>query len=501
LSCERNRLFLIDYVEGNLDRDKVVELENHLRRCEICRGEINELIDTIGYIREESENYIVPENFMNNIKKKVKGTVSKKRRYKKSFRVAVVVAVMLTLFVTVTLASNGFKGLINYWLVGSEQQDEILNRDLSTKYLNNLSISAIDKDIKITITGVLADNMHIQIFYEIEDLKQLAKYYPISESSIIVDNPIISQMNLFTRDKYKQRGSIVLSTIGQENIVNLKFKTLKSNNIINVVVEGNWEFNIPITKYKVKEYNLDKEIMIDGHSVILEKLTVAPTVTVLKYKYYCNEEGEKFEGINRVKLITDNRIYHSKFIPIGLGQGVSEGWHTREIKLDSIYFDNTDNIGIEIEEYTVFIENKKEFKINPYKNGYQVINYLDNKISITNIKIGSPTTLQMYETLKWERKYQMLDFYFINSHNNIIPREDKITAYFISKNNKIYYYEDAWAKNMYSDGLKFLTSHHEISLLENKEKEDNIPTKLVIEGYNVIRSANKRIELETKRLD
>jgi len=146
-ACHNQKKNLVMYVYGELDSDSGKEIENHLKRCKVCRSEYQQLLSLLGNIRETvTSPELSPKqvnSLVTNIKWKLKGRKKDEwwRRYL-DFRPAHMIPAIATACILIMTA-----GIIGYIKINDtndfesaaiQQGEEIMLSDTDLEIVKNL---------------------------------------------------------------------------------------------------------------------------------------------------------------------------------------------------------------------------------------------------------------------------------------------------------------------------------------------------------------------------
>lgn len=140
------------------------------------------------------------------------------------------------------------------------------------------------------------------LFYEIEDTAKDNQYMMDDNEGLSVENeyeimgyktfprysPPDLTSDLNNKEKNVYQGKISLQPLKKdEGTIKLKITTLQrlirdtsDQNNVTTAYEGEWNFEIPVTKQPSIEYELDQETEVEGLPIRFNKLTIAPTETI-----------------------------------------------------------------------------------------------------------------------------------------------------------------------------------------------------------------------------
>lgn len=460
MNCEKIRDYFMDYIDGSLNDEDRQMVDSHLMNCKDCREELvmlKALVYDMGTDREEIQ---VPEDFMNNLRERVRDTQSRGKRKIKPLRTLLIAAVILTMsVVTVFAAKEPILELIK--LVNPQKRiDTLVDKGMG----NRLNISKVDKDIKITIKEVLADDAQTVISYKIEDLKNGKEYaagfyfedITVKEkwgnSGVSADTEMIASTSNF-----KGQGTLTLLPIDtSEKTIHLTFNKLreiadpKSN-----IIEGSWSFELPIKKYAGKSYELNSTVKIDNYTITFDKLTISPTMTKLSYKLLGgkiegNQLTKKIIGLEDLIITSGDKQYKSyEFAQVQMSPPNSIEFGNNEMRFETMYFDDPKELEIHIKRINTQTHEDKpvEYDIKLDSSERQEFDYRGTKISIENLKVEEDITFDIVQSSDYANsKLAWFEFrpqgewgadrYFSTVGNYEV-------LYYLDKDNKKYQYMDA----------------------------------------------------------
>ncbi|WP_027624342.1 DUF4179 domain-containing protein [Clostridium lundense] len=521
MDCEKIKDLFIDYIDGTLDEEAKLLIQNHINSCTNCKNELYKLQQIHTSLKKSSNKIIANENFIDNIKNKIDKSSVVNRKKIKRFRVALIACIILTLSIFTVIASeDGFIELIK-----AVTKVESLNKNVEKGYGDIINSSSIDKNIKVTVKYAVADDLGTAIFYEIEDLDKNKKYtMELNKESFDVnkywttdvidasDNfPTSSLFNLYNEKNNISSEKLALPAIkSSEEEINLKINKLISKDD-KKEISGNWSFNFKVKKHPIKTYTINKEVNIDGYNIKFTTIKIAPTKTLLGYEVTNKKDGEEFRTLNNINL-----KYKDKYLPTTIFGG-SYSNSSGEIPFESIYFMNPDKISINIKNYVIEIPREESFIIDPNKPFPQKFKYLGSTLSVTNmIYKGENLYIDINYGLD-NRKFEILYFKYDVLNKNYQLNEKYSLRRLFSTSDGIFM--DQY-KNKYSyfEGLNMIfnntnkklslyvtTSKSEGNIYDNKLKDTlknvenlNLPIKITVESYTSTNFIDKKINVKLK---
>ncbi|SDK68180.1 DUF4179 domain-containing protein [Natronincola ferrireducens] len=527
MNCERIKNQLIDYLEGGMSNKEEKIIEEHMEDCEACKRELEELKAAIDYIKEESNEIIAPEDFIEGIKDKVKPSPQTTFKPPRKRRTAIMVAILLTLFVITAFATEGF-GLLNWWRDLSIRESRSVYELLDEGYGDKVDLRAVDQDISITVESILADDIKTVILLEIEDLKGANPYITTRngtrfEGSFEYDEDIpeefreigYSLLTLHSEEQHKRRFLLNLGPLKEkESTLSLNITALENTlTDSHEVVEGNWSFEIPVTKYDITTHPINQEVEVDGNLLLIEELVVGPTATLLTYSYDPKQNREyTLEYFSDIRLISNGKQYQSRFFG-GYSSSIEGRYAQHRMEFDTIYLDNPKEVEISVGGYHVHVKANayESFEINIDKSFPQQFEYKGSPIIIEDVIVGEDRTeVIVLETLEG-RNYESLEVDFRTNHSmSVWHQGDWEEFYFVDRegnqvqgnnNNYFYYLMEMENPKVYTTKTRFILERR--SSYQNLPPElwgppEIIPTDLVIRGYKETRFADERVTIKLK---
>jgi hypothetical protein len=525
MNCSDTQELLMDYLEGNLDETARKEFELHLNDCKSCEKELKDFQQTIVALESESNAIQIPDDFMGNVRQAVADTQKSSRKiYQRPAVMGLVAALFLTLFVGTAVATNGFANFMEWWKDFGNKQDERMQDYVQHGLGDYLNLVAESNGVKVTITSVVADDIQTLIYYEIEDQQKENKYMINYTEGLQFANqddiwrdeddysPVNNHLSIYSESShvYKGRlGTAPLST--DEGTIQLELSKLEKvieapadaegpeNPLTDTIefIEGDWQFDIPFKKHSAIVHELQVETEIDGNPVIFENLTIAPTITVLSYRYRNENPDRRMDYITIDSLESNGkRIYADLFRlgGYGGGGGYASGWNSAEATFESLYFEKPTDIRVHIGSASFSITEKADFALDVSKAFPQTFEYLGNTISINHMEVGERTIIEMTEELNPERTYEMLDYHFYDKDDRG-SLSASVDGYYIDKKGKKYKASENFYRLNELENPRFFSTEHQIELSRDDQEGDYVPIKLAIEGYRTTLIYNKAVDI------
>lgn len=307
------------------------------------------------------------------------------------------------------------------------------------------------------------------------------------------------------------KGTMTLYPIDTEKkTINLALSRLETKTgDIREVVEGNWNFEIPIKKYQGKSYDINATIKVDHYTIEFNKITISPTLTKLNFN--CRnggKENEKILGLEDLRIIANGKEYKPYNFGLGWNPYSTIGYGDNEMTFDSMYFDNPKDIEIKVSRISTKIteEKPKEFVVKLDESDSQEFEYLGTKLVIDNLKVGEDLTFNLKQPVNSE-KYEMLytEFWPYDGHSvergfSTVGNTNEV--YYIDKNNNKYVYYNAllrWDEIRMKRPVLYIANTsfklHPTNRFDYK-KEKSI--RLVIYGYSKTVFVSEGVKLKLR---
>ncbi|RHW39139.1 DUF4179 domain-containing protein [Neobacillus notoginsengisoli] len=525
--CNDAKDLFFDYLDGTLDSITQTLLEAHFAKCPDCQAEMAELEKIDVALKKEAETIVMPKNFMSNVRNKVNMTHRKKKKILKlNSLLAGAAALFLTFFVGTAVANGGFATLTDWWKNLSQNEDEQMKGIIEEGLGEELNLTEEQNGVKIKIKSVAADDIQTLIYYEVENAASSKKFQIKYSDGITfgdmerhwrdedgtMESPVRSQLNLYSNQEGVYKGKLALAplkndqgtldiTVGQlEEVVTdpSTFSEVGEEAHEPEQIEGSWSFKIPVKKYPAIEHKLNVKAEVDGNPIVFEKLTIAPTATLLKYRYRDNQSAKTLENILIDSIEANGKLAKSDLFG-GITYSGSEGagWVTEQASFGSLYLENPTAVKINIGSLHYAIEDEKKISLGENMQLPLTFTYQNNNITIEKMEIGAQTKIVMTEELPADRTYEMLRYDFLGNNGNVSAGA-QIDGYFIDKHGTKYKVSDYMLRTDELKEPKFFSTQHRIELTESEKNQSFIPEALQIEGYTQTQYINKKIKIKLK---
>jgi len=510
MNCNETEDHLIDYLDGDVRDTKKKEIENHLTTCVSCQQELKSLQLLLRNLKAESASIQVPLGFMGNVRDKLSKTKEKKRKPARHRAIlGLTASLFFMLFVGTAVATNGFTNMIDWWKSLSDLQNEQVEHSIKHGVGEYLNLVTESNGVKVKITSVVADDIQTLIYYEIEDTLKENKYMinyaeglevanlqDWTREDSLIDSPVTSHLSLYSESDYIFKGRLgVMPMSGDEGNIQVKLhkleKAIDQEGSANIpagnddFIEGDWAVDIPIKKYPSIVHDIQVETEIDGNPVIFDQIKLAPTMTILSYRYRNENQDKNMEMLEIASLESKGKhVYDQHGLGGSVSGGSADGWNSAEATFESLYFEKPADIRIHLKSATFSVKEPAQFTIDTSKKLPQTFDYLGNKISIEKIAIGNPTKIMMTESLGPERTYERLDYHIYNKDGEG-SLSVNVDGYFIDKEGKQYKAIDNFYRLAELENPIFFSTEHQIELSRNGDENAFVPVELKIEGYTI----------------
>ena len=518
--CKEYHKNYIDYLEKSMDRPEKIEFELHIYECEECQEDLATFQDVTLMLNhaEWMNDLPVPEHFMGKIKERLADKEKhRQQKIKKRKKIALVFASVFAFLFGIGFFTGAFANVYYAWSEEDEQLRTFLQNDIGQR----MNLVAESEGVKITITGVVADDFQTLVFYEVEDTNGDKQYLMNYEDGLYVEdeNEIMNQESYprfyppdLKADMNKQKnifyGKVSLRPIKEDTeIMKLRISKLLGLNptssesmglgfMPGEYKEGDWSFEVPVTKQPSTEYALDKETEIEGVPVRINKLTIAPTATVLHFGIHTGKPEKRLDYVSFGDLEVNNKIVktdrYGGFYPDSM---YDNDWDTLQTHFDPIYGEEPKEVKVHFATAQFGIEDNKSIELDVNAKYPQTFEYAGSTISIDKLEVGQPTTIVLSDHNIKNREYE--------SFNLNVVGEDDHEPYSLSMDsqgilvdkNGVEY--DPMAGPIDYEKLEqprhFITEQT-IRLEGNKV----IPKRLEIFGYNSMKYLDDVVEITVK---
>ncbi|WP_179884987.1 DUF4179 domain-containing protein [Bacillus sp. AFS015802] len=519
--CHNYQKHYLDYLGRRMDRPEKVDFEIHIYHCRECQEDLasfQEVTLTLAGLREDVQ---LPPELMERVRARLdEREARRQKRKKKRKSVLLSIAGVFTLLIMTGFVTGGFASLYYSYTEEDEQLRTILQHNLGER----LNLEAESDGVKITIKSVVADDVQTLVFYEIEDKKKDNRYMMNPYEGLYIENerdimstdpntryysPPIDQDDIHNEEKNVYKGTMSLFPVSvDEGTIKLSVARLMQlpqdpkkgfgGARGMTFAEGDWSFEIPFEKQPSRVHDLDKEVEVEGIPVRLDKLTIAPTTTVLQYRFENDREGRRIDVINFDSLETDGKKVEAN--PFGgnmyVESGIQEGWSTFTASFDTLYFEDPEEVNIRFGSVHLSVDEKKIIKLDANKDLPQVTEYLGNTISIDEINVGNPAFVVLTHDLGKDRVYENVNYQFYRSpekDQNVSIGVNGGEGVLLDKDGNVHKPQEYVYEKL--DQPRYFETEQKLEFYNDGSTEDFTPTELIIEGYSTTKYVDDRVKV------
>ncbi|MCS0822697.1 DUF4179 domain-containing protein [Cytobacillus firmus] len=512
--CNEYRKLYVDYLERNLERPAKIDFEMHIYHCQDCQEDLAALQEVMVGFTEAIEKFRVPDGFIGNIKERVaqrERLIQQKNNKRK--RNGIIAASIFVLAIFAGIFSGVFSKLYYTWTEENQELRAFLQEDVGER----LNLEAESGGVKIKIKSAIADDTQTLIFYEIEDSKENNQYMINIDDGVFIENereimvantfpryfPPDTEMELNNKEKNIYHGKISLRPLKEDtgkvklkiNKV-MKLKRNPSDSYVNMVPEeGEWNFEIPVTKKPSTEYALNEKIELEGVPVRLDKLILAPTATILQYSINNEQPAKRIEIINFNDLEVNNKFLKADLYGNSYVHNQPDiNWSIFQANFEPLFEKETNEVKVQFGSVYLSIEDHKTIKLDASKEYPQTFKYAGSTITINKVEIGQPSTVIFSNHEIKNRAYESLH-YFIETEQGENSMEGDYEGVIVDKNGKEYDMNKITTK-IYEEmeQPRHFFTVQSVKLPGNKV----IPKSLDITGYNTTKYLDDVVEVETE---
>ncbi|MBS4197326.1 DUF4179 domain-containing protein [Lederbergia citri] len=521
-SCKEYHKNYIDYLERTLERSKKIDFEMHIYHCQDCQEDFGTFQDVMLNLAERIEDFYVPSGFMENVKDKLaKKEKHKQQKNMRRKRVGLVFANVFAILIGIEVFTGSFTNLYSTWTEEDPQLRAFLQHGLGER----LNMEAESNGIKIKIKSVIADDIQTLVFYEIEDRNKDNQYVMNYDDGVFAENkheimsreaspryyPPDLKSDLNNKEKNVFHGKLSLLPLKTDDGT-IKLKITKLEKLIRdssdqnrsmayksmAYEAGEWNFEIPVTKHPSLEYVLDEEIKVEGIPVRFDKLTIAPTVTILLSSFIYELPEKRVNGINFDNLKVNNKIV--KADQYGYSYTYSNNdWSSFQTQFDPLFVENPKEVNIQFESVHLTIDDPKTIELDASKSYPQTFEYVGSTISIDKVEVGQTAHVVISNHEIKNRGYEWISFN-IESDDEIITgfTDRNSEGVFIDKNG--IEYDENENPFIYEEieQPRYFSTVESIEIHSNNAEKSVIPKRLKIYEYSTTKYLDDVVKISLK---
>jgi RNA polymerase sigma factor (sigma-70 family) len=526
--CKEYQKDYIDYLQGSMDRSDKIDLEVHIYHCQNCQEDLatfQEVMLTMVNLTEKLGDLHVPSGFMEKVKVRLaEDEKRKQQKLKKRKRMGLIFASVFAFVMGIGFFTGAFTNLYYTWTEEDLELRAFLQNDLGER----LDLVAESNGVKIKIKSAIADDIQTLIFYEIEDIEENNQYIMNFQDGVFVENDYEIMSNVGTpmyyppdfesdvnkKEKNLFKGKMSLPPIKSETqAIKLKINRLQKL-IVNPSEQngirgyenpeyekGVWNFEIPVTKKPSTEYVLDGHTEIEGVPVRFEKLTLAPTATILQYGISTKQTMKRIDvnfdnlEVNNKKLKAER---HGRFF---VDSQKDMNWYTFGIHFDPLFGEKIKVLNVQFESVHLTVEDLKTIELDASREYPQTFEYAGSTISIDKVEIGQPTTVVISNHEIENREYEMLQFTVIGEDENGLETGSMgmdSEGVLIDKNGTKFDMNEIPFAYEKIENPRYYITEQSMKLHSNNPEEKVIPKRLELYGYNTTKYLNDVVKISLK---
>lgn len=517
--CHEYQKHYVDYLERKLERPQKIDFEKHIYHCQDCQDDLASLQETILKFSETIDSFSVSAGFMENVKERIlyrENLLNQKKKKRK--RMGLISAGVVAIF----LCTGFFTGAFSKIYYSLTEENVELRVFLQEGLGERLGLEAESDGVIIRIKSVIADEIQTLIFYEIEDTKDNGQYMINIDDGVIIEDemkimvantypryyPPDMESNLNQQEKTIYHGKLSLRPLEEEtgtiklkiNKV-MKLKRHSPDAFFDMEPEkGEWNFEIPFTKNPSIKYTLNEVVDIEGAEVLIDRLILAPTATILEYGLK-NEVTEKkrIDMINFKNLEINNGIAEADMYGNSYVHAQNDlRWSKFQAHFEPLFEKGTDRVKVRFESVYLSVEDHKRIALDAAKEYPKTFEYAGSIISIDKVESGQPATVVFSNHEVKNRVYESLNFNIITDEGKESSMEMDHEGVVMDKNGKE------------SDMKKITTKlydemeqpRHFFTVQSTKIHGKNVtPKSLEIYGYSTTKYLDDEIELKTELIE
>lgn len=523
--CEMYRKKYIDYLEGAMARPEKIEFEIHVYHCRACQDDLASLQDAILSLKsfaEGTKEFHVPANFMESVKVKLEESDKQREaKTRKRKRIGFIFAGVIALLISFEVITGSFT---NLYYAHAEENPE-LRGFLRQGYGKVLNLEAESDGVKVKIRSVVADDVQTLVFYEVEDTSEDYHYMINIHDGISVENmgeimkgdtyqryypPHLEWEANNNKEKNVYRGKISLLPLKKENgTIKLKISKLyklsglTAESVMaaynNIKIEtGEWNFEIPVTKHPSVEYPLNGETEVEGVPVHFEKLTIAPTTTILQYAYPMEQEDKRLEFLRFNKIEVNDKKAKAEKYPNNNFSNQNMDWISFQANFDSLFGEKPKDVSVKFESAVLTVKDEKTIMLDASQTYPQTFEYAGSTISIDKFEIGKPTTIVISDHEVENRPYDSFWFDVMGDYElGAFPAEMHPEGIIVDGKGKKYNYDEI-INYEELEKPRHLTTVNTVRLQSDHNGEAAIPNRVELRGYNTTKYLDDVVKIPLK---
>ncbi|MBU8878163.1 DUF4179 domain-containing protein [Bacillus sp. FJAT-29790] len=508
--CKEYQKDYLDYLERKMNRPKKIDFEVHIYHCQECQEDLATFQDvmlTMLNLTERIGDFHVPADFMENVKARLaEKDKHRQLKFKKRKRMGIIFASVFVLLMGIEFFTRSFTNLY-YTLTEDDQQLRVfLQQGLGER----LNLETESNGVKIRIKSAIADDIQTLVFYEIEDTAEDNQYVIDYYEGLSVENeheimssdtypryyPPDFKSDVNNKEKNVFQGKMSLLPLSTDNgTIKLKITKLQKlirdssdQNSFNAYVNmdydiGDWSFEIPVTKQPSTEYALNEETEVEGIPVRFEKLTIAPTATILQYAINSEQPKMQIEQLNLNNLEVNNKkVKADRYGSSHLYSNMD--WITLQKHFDPLFGEKPKGVNVQFESVHLMIWDQNTIILDVAGEYPRTFEYAGTTISIDKVEVGDPTTIVISNHEIKNRPYESIEFHIVGEDENEVSGwEMSSEGVLVDKNGDEFDMNEIPIAYDEIDQPRYFTTVQDIKVHSNNAGEGVIPKRLEIDGY------------------
>jgi RNA polymerase sigma factor (sigma-70 family) len=523
--CIEYHKHYIDYLERDMDRSKKIEFEVHIYHCQNCQEDLatfRDVMFTMVNLTEGMEDFQVPSEFMENVKARLaEDDKRKQQKNKKRKKIGLVFGTVLAFIMGIGFFTGAFSKLYYTWTEDDQEFLALLQQGLSER----VNLEAESNGVVIRIKGAVADDVQTLVYYEIEDTDEDNQYFMDYHNGVSVENEYVI-MNRETYPRYSPpnlesevnkegknvyQGKMSLLPISEESGT-IKLKITRVQKLVREMVEqnefgpygnsefetGEWNFEIPVTKQPSIEYALNKEIEVEGIPIRLDKLTIAPTGTILHYGFKSNQQKKRIDALNIGHLEVNNKKVKSDMYGNSFSHQ-NTSWNMFQTHFGPLIGEKPKEIKVHLDSVHLTVDDPKTIILDSNQEYPQTFEYAGSTITIEKVEVGQPSNIVISDHEVKDRAYQSLHFNIVgDERDETSSMEMDIEGVLVDKSGKEYDMNNSSiAYNKLEQPRHFITVQ-KIRLHSQDAEVKLIPKRLEIYGYNTMKYLDHVVDISVE---
>ncbi|MEH7179682.1 sigma-70 family RNA polymerase sigma factor [Neobacillus vireti] len=525
--CKEYHKDYINYLERTLDRPRKIDFEKHLYHCQDCQEDLASFQDvmlTMLNLPDRLEDFHVPVDFIENLEARLaEKEKHRQKRNKKRIRKGFVFAGIFVLLIGIDFFTGAFSNLYYNWTEKNQELRAFLQHDLGER----LNLEDESDGVKIKIKGTIADEVQTLVFYEIEDTKKDSQYMMDNFDGVFVENqheimdgegyqgfyPPDLESDMNKEEKNVYHGKISLQPINTDNGT-IKLQISKLQKIISDSAEqnggmgfqimgdkiGKWTFEIPVTKKPSVEYALKGETQVEGIPVRFDKLTIAPTATVLHYDINMEQPNKQIDNLNFNHLqVNDKKVKVDLYARSFFDTQLDVNWISYQRHFSPLFGEKPKEVNVQLESAQLTFDDHHIIELDSSKDYPQTFEYAGSTISIDKVEAGQPAKVVISDHGIENRAYETLHFQIFGEDENAINSMEMYTeGVLMDKNGVVYDYNKNPVIYEEIEQPRHFITVLSVELQNDRTGEKVNPKRLEIYGYNAIKYLDDLVKISLK---